>query len=418
MNEPFALLHDLSELASEIGRVAAGRVSRAAWIIMRRLTIATRMAIAWPFVLLLVALPSSPMWPVRYLIPTLTIVVFIALMWMMTAPMPMSIFAMEAMLSPKTRFIGEFVSRARQATNVLRIVLVIELLLGLYFAWIPIANNRPLALTQIIILAAIACAAGIKKLKLVVVGLAILFGGITLLFFLYTPFSDTKGAHTNPIVINFNFDRRVEAKTDEQSQKPAAETPAIPDPLASARSKAKDPAADTGSPKKIEEPVKSPRQTDSSSQEGLEEKGSGVAEGQVVPQTTPAPTPDPNAAPVQVAAVVGDLDIVVQNCVHRLNKFITCDAIFTSVEGNPKELAMKEGGAATDNESNVVPLPLNWITSDLGWNVVLKHGDSAKFGIKFKDDSFGESNRIMIKFHLRWNGDYGDIEMPQSVRVS
>jgi hypothetical protein len=188
MNELFALLHDLSELAVEIGRVAAGNTARIAWIVVRRLSLVARLAIAWPFALLLIALPSWKYWPVQYIVLTTTILIFLAFLWMMTTPTLLSIFAAESILSPKTWAVGIFVEKARKATNALRIVLGLELLFGVYLAWVPIANDRRLALTQILIVAAIVCFVGIKKWEPVVVILAVVFCVITLVFF---PWSST-----------------------------------------------------------------------------------------------------------------------------------------------------------------------------------------------------------------------------------
>jgi hypothetical protein len=183
MNELFGLLQDLSELAFEIGRVAAGETTRVAWIVVRRLSITARLAIAWPFVLLLAALPSWKYWPVQYIVLTMTILIFLVFLWMMTTPAPLSIFVAESLLSPKTLAVGSFVAKAREATNALRIVLGLELLAGIYFSWVPIANNRPLALTQILIVAAIVCFVGIKKWEPVVGILTVAFCVITLVFF-------------------------------------------------------------------------------------------------------------------------------------------------------------------------------------------------------------------------------------------
>jgi hypothetical protein len=183
MNELFGLLHDLSELAFEIGRVAAGNTARVAWIVVRRISLVARLAIVWPFILLLAALPSWKYWPVQYIVLTVTILILLAFLWMMTSPVPLSIFVAESILSPETQIVGRFVEKARKATNALRIILGFELLLGIYFSWVPIANNRPLALTQILIVAAIVCFVGIKKWEPVVVILAVVFCVITLVFF-------------------------------------------------------------------------------------------------------------------------------------------------------------------------------------------------------------------------------------------
>lgn len=184
MNELFGLLHDLSELAFEIGRVAEVEIFHAARTSLNRLRIAARLAIAWPFVLFLVALPSGKYWPVHYIVLILTILVLLAFLWVMTTLAPMSIFAAETMLSPKTVIVGKFVEKAREVMNAIRVVLGLELLAGIYFSWVPIANDRALALTQILIVAAIVCFVGIKKWEPVVMALAVAFCLITLFFYL------------------------------------------------------------------------------------------------------------------------------------------------------------------------------------------------------------------------------------------
>ena len=135
----------------------------------------------------------------------------------------------------------------------------------------------------------------------------------------------------------------------------------------------------------------------------------------------PAPalvTPDPNAAPLQVEAISGDLKVVVRNCVHQLDKTVRCEAWFVTSADHPKELALKEGGTAKDDQGNSTDIPLNWINSDLGWNVHLRTPAPVKFNIRFKDHTFGTSKKVLITFHLRWDGTYGDIDIPEMVRIS
>jgi len=312
MNELFALLHDLGELAFEIGRVAAGNTARIAWIIVRRLSIVTRLAIAWPFVLLVVALPSWKYWPVQYIVLSATVLILLAFLWMMTAPAPLSVFVAESLLSPKTQIGGTFVEKARKATNALRIVLGLELLFGIYLAWVPIANDRPLALTQILILAAIVCFVGIKKWKPIVAILAVAFCVITLVFF---PWSS--------IDLGKIFAKTRDEVTSGQNKLPAGQ-PAAQASLTSPKKK-------TGSTHPVPP------------------KGSGDPAGSPAGQPTPPPPPAPLAMIYPLSGDKGDLVPIMHDCYYSSGEVVTCEG---SVINNDKDVKVGHGVYLMDSQGS------------------------------------------------------------------
>ncbi len=123
--------------------------------------------------------------------------------------------------------------------------------------------------------------------------------------------------------------------------------------------------------------------------------------------------------PLQVMTSQDQLSVWIDKCRHTVGgKFITCDVFVESEADKAQELAFKEGGAATDNEGNTIPIALGGITSGAGWNVTLQHGIPTKFGLRFRDPSQGSSKQTTIKFHVRWNGNYGDIDTLASIRIS
>jgi hypothetical protein len=129
-------------------------------------------------------MPSWKYWPVEYIVPIITILILLAFLWMATRLESFAILIAEAAISPKTPLLGKFVKKARIATNLLRIVLGFELLTGIYFSVVPIANDRPLALILVLVAAAAVCFVGIDYWKPVLVALFVVFCGITLIFYL------------------------------------------------------------------------------------------------------------------------------------------------------------------------------------------------------------------------------------------
>jgi hypothetical protein len=237
MNELFELLRDLGELAAEIGRVAAGSTARAAWVVIRHLRTAARLAIAWPLALLLVAMPSGKYWPVEYIVPTTSIIILLAALWMATRLEPLAVLTAEALLSPGSSQLGLFVAKARAATNALRIILGLELLTGIYFSVVPIANCKPLALVLVLIVAAAVCFVGTNHWKPVVVALGVMFSIITLMFYLFHWGWATGDLHLGSVFAAHSSSAGT--GTDPAAagaQNPAAGTPqAQPTPAKSAR---------------------------------------------------------------------------------------------------------------------------------------------------------------------------------------
>jgi hypothetical protein len=217
MNELFGLIHELSDCAVEIGRVAAVKTARAAWIIVRYLRTATRLAIAWPFVLLLAAMLSGKYWPVGYIVPGITIAVLLVFLWMATRLEPLAILTTEVAVSPDSLLLGKFVEKAREATNAIRIVLGLEVLTGIYFSIVPIANDRRLALILVLVVAAAICFVGIQNWKPAVIALGVAFCVITIIFWLRG-----KDNHLDP---NQVFAARAETSTSQFAQSTEAEAP-------------------------------------------------------------------------------------------------------------------------------------------------------------------------------------------------
>ncbi len=238
MGNVFAFLQLLAGIAERILRDGSVEIVQAMRAIMFRISLAARMAIAWPFVLLIAALPAGKYWPTHYIVLVITISILLAFLWMATGMGPLGVLVAESMLSPETSYIGKFVETARKATNALRIILFFELTAGIYFAWVPVSNNRALALTQILIIAAIVCVVGIKGWKPIVATLGVIFLGITLAFF-FCRSANAAGSKSDSgisaplLAINLNVDRQVEAKTDGRTEKfpkgrSAAKTPQAP----------------------------------------------------------------------------------------------------------------------------------------------------------------------------------------------
>jgi len=179
------MFDDLRELAVEAIRVGGGTTVRTIRVIMQRLSLIARLAIAWPLLLLFVAMPGYGF--AQYAVPIITTSVLLALLWVITKPGSLGIMVAQEILPTISSALGfspmeNFLKKAKEATKSLRFVLGIELLTGIYFSIVPIANDPLLALILILVGTAIVCFVGINKN--VVVGLVLVFCAITLIFYL------------------------------------------------------------------------------------------------------------------------------------------------------------------------------------------------------------------------------------------
>lgn len=292
-------LRSLRNIFAMILRDGSADAAHAARAILRRLSIAARVAIIWPFVLLVVALSVGRYWPAQchYVVLIATAAVLAVFLWLLTSWGPLGVLATEALISPNAPYIGKFIEKAREATNALRVVFVLELFAGIYFAWVPVANDPALAITQGLIVAAIVGLVGIKKWRPVFVGLVVAFILIAVVFFFYKEsFSDQKGTVIRPIVINFDAGRQ----TDGQPQNT---TPAAP--VTTATPAAKKPASDAG----------------------IGQKGNGGdTKTATPPPPAPAP-PDPKPlAPIYpLSENKGDIVPVMYDCYYRKGNVVTCE---------------------------------------------------------------------------------------------
>jgi hypothetical protein len=175
--------------------------------------------------------------------------------------------------------------------------------------------------------------------------------------------------------------------------------------------------AEAEKPVVIEQPLAPARPNPKTESLSGRDDSTGTSENEDVQSIIPTAV-DPNAAPEQVGTNAGDINIVVQHCIHRVEKATRCEVMVESDADDPQEFAFKESGTATDNKGNTVPILLGQITSDVGPKVTLRKGIWSKFTIVFKDESFGTSDRARIIFHVRQDGVYGDIDMLNSVRIS
>jgi hypothetical protein len=237
MENVIEVLRVLERIAERIFRDGSIDAVEAVRAIMFRISLAARLAIAWPFVLLLVAMCGYGF--AQWTVPIITILALLVFLWMLTEPGPLGLLLAQAALAEKPpsgpstsgteiSILEKFVAKTHEAMRAIRLALGVEILTGIYFSFVPIANDRRLALIMVLIVAAIICFVG-RKTKISKVVVAILFlaaCAITLMFYLRgTASPDSKGTSIQPFLINFNIDRRVEAKADEQSQKPPAEQP-------------------------------------------------------------------------------------------------------------------------------------------------------------------------------------------------
>ncbi len=182
MENVFEALRVLESIAERILRGGNIEVVRTVRTIMVLIRTAVRLTIAWPFVLLLAAMLGYGF--AQYAVPIITILILLAFLWMATRLESLAILTAEAAFSPNIPLLGKFVEKAREVTNALRIVFGLELLTGIYFSVVPIANDRRLALILVLVVAAAACFVGIKNWKPIVVVLGVVFCVITLIFYL------------------------------------------------------------------------------------------------------------------------------------------------------------------------------------------------------------------------------------------
>jgi hypothetical protein len=378
------LLDDLIVAGRELAEIVAEETLRIVRTVTQRLRNAVRLAIVWPFILLLVAMPGYGF--AQYAVPVITVLILIPLILTMTTQMSVSILAAETLLSRRTPALGKFVEVSRKVTRMVRFIIGLEILTGIYFSLVPIANDPILALIFVLIAAAIVCFVGINKY--VVWTLIAAACVITLVFFL-------GGRHI--ITRHFPRDDTQDLQVDGSHHK---KSPA-------GRLAHTDDSAEFNPP--VVRIAANPR-----------------VNAVVEPEDPMPPIPpkesavdDPSKAPLSVTAPVeANLTVMVRHCQHEVDKTIQCELLFESNADGPHELALKEGGTAIDNEGNPTPIMLGGITSPLGWNVKLDPGVWVKFRVRYKDPSNGTSTSTKLVFHLRWNGAYGDKDNIPIVRIS
>jgi hypothetical protein len=180
VNDVLVMLNDLLALGIELIEAVTAEAARAIRTITRQLRNAARWALLWPFILMAVAIPDYH--AAQYAVPIVTILALVPLLWTLTAQLPISILVGEIALSIRAPYIGQFVAKAREITNKIRLIVGLELILGIYLSIVPVSNDRRLALVLILVFAAIVCFVEINKK--VVIALTVVVVIITLVFFL------------------------------------------------------------------------------------------------------------------------------------------------------------------------------------------------------------------------------------------